>query len=226
MESMNQDKIIEIIKQYFSGHITRNELMLKARNIKPKVLCYAEYCSYKFVVLNDIVQVLSEIPELSYSDDELKDILEILENKRIIRNSYLFMIPEAVIGKKDLRLIKTVENFIENYKTSKIAGNSDCDNLKSYLSKEESEFLNQLNNELSKNEKENIVKTVETDIFAILNRFGGLWESVKSYFISVNDISADFLIETIKRKIEILQCKRPVFVCLSGKINGLTVSLF
>ena len=102
-----------MIEQYFSGHITRNELMLKARNIKPKVLCYAEYCSYKFVVLNDIVQVLSEIPELSYSDDELKDILEILET-----NGSAFTRPwfgQLMTGPQLMAYLCQVNMWLEKY---------------------------------------------------------------------------------------------------------------
>ena len=224
---ISKEIIIGIIDQYFSGEISRNDLMLKARDIKqPEVLCYDDYCSYDFLVLNGIIRILAEIPELSYNDDELKDIFGILQNKRRIRNNYLFKIPEMVLGKNDFRLIEIVEDFIDNYKNGKIIRDFDANSLKSYVSKDELEFLCQFYNELSKNEKETIVKTMEMDIFAILNRFGGLWESIKSCFISANDISREFLLEIIERQLDIMRGKHPVFICLTGTLENLSVSLF
>ena len=223
---MNPKAIIKIINQYLKGDISRNELKLKANEIKPKVMVYTDYCSYDFLVLDDIVRVLAEIPELSYSDDQLMEILEILENKRNIRVTYLFKMPDIVLEEKDFRLIEIVEDFIKNYECIEISEDKLCTDILSNISKGDLEFLSQMNIDLSKNKNGTVIRTLEMNIFAVLNRFGGLWESNKSCFISGDDVSTSDLIDILKRQSEMLLGKRPIFVSLSGKLENLNVSLF
>ena len=224
---MTPKTIAKIINQYFSGDIDRKELMQKAEELKPEFLHYDDYFSYDFLILDDIIRILTEIPELSYSDDQLVEILEVLENKRNIMDTYLFKIPNTVLEKDDIILIKIVDAFINNCKSNRTDEVKLCgESLISYIDKDELEFLNQLSKKLSNDDKETIVKTVELNIFSLLNYFGEWWKSAKSCFISVDDISSEFLLNKLERQLQILLGKTPVFVQFSGKISKLSVSLF
>ena len=186
---MNMEFIVNAVRDYLAGRLTRDELSQRATNHRITTPFLREnYGSYINLLLDHIEHKLSAFPEESYSDDELKHILDVLEGRQPIQYHFVYAIPMKAVDKNIQELIFTADRFLHNFeqkKTSRVQiknrlanGEEIYDYIETFFTQEEHDFCLNMQDILSNDTQETIPKSVARSILSIINRYIYSWESV------------------------------------------------
>ena len=232
---MNVKFIVNAIRDYLAGRITRDELSRKAKDHRITMpFLVEEYSSYVNLLLDHIEQKLSALPEESYGDDELKHILDVLEGRQPIQYHFVYAIPQRAVDKNIQELIFIADHFLHNFeqkKTYRIKiknrlanGEEIYDYTETFFTQEEHDFCLNMQEILSNDMQETIPKSVARNILSIINRYIYSWESVTTYFASPEDVS-DEILKKLERSILALRGKLPICVSLHGFVDNLHATI-
>ena len=232
---MNLEFIVNAIRDYLAGRITRSELSCRVKNHRITTSFLLEdYSSYVKLLLDHIEQKLSAFPEESYGDDELKHILDVLEGRQPIQYHFVYVIPQREVDKNIQELIFIADRFLHNFKQKKTYrikiknrltnGEEIYDYTETFFTQEEHDFCLNMHDVLSNDTQETIPKSVARNILSIINRYIYSWESVTTYFASPEDVS-DELPKKLERSILALSGKLPICVNLHGFIDNLNATI-
>ena len=232
---MNLEFIVNAIRDYLAGRITRSELSCRVKNHRITTSFLLEdYSSYVKLLLDHIEQKLSAFPEESYGDDELKHILDVLEGRQPIQYHFVYVIPQREVDKNIQELIFIADHFLHNFeqkKTYRIKiknrltnGEEIYDYTETFFTQEEHDFCLNMHDVLSNDTQETIPKSVARNILSIINRYIYSWESVTTYFASPEDVS-DEIIKKLERSILTLSGKLPICVSLHGFVDNLNATI-
>ena len=232
---MNLEFIVNAIRDYLAGRITRSELSCRVKNHRITTSFLLEdYSSYVKLLLDHIEQKLSAFPEESYGDDELKHILDVLEGRQPIQYHFVYVIPQREVDKNIQELIFIADRFLHNFKQKKTYrikiknrltnGEEIYDYTETFFTQEEHDFCLNMHDVLSNDTQETIPKSVARNILSIINRYIYSWESVTTYFASPEDVSDD-LPKKLERSILALSGKLPICVNLHGLIDNLNATI-
>ena len=186
---MNLEFIVNAIRDYLAGRITRSELSCRVKNHRITTSFLLEdYSSYVKLLLDHIEQKLSAFPEESYGDDELKHILDVLEGRQPIQYHFVYVIPQREVDKNIQELIFIADRFLHNFKQKKTYrikiknrltnGEEIYDYTETFFTQEEHDFCLNMHDVLSNDTQETIPKSVARNILSIINRYIYSWESV------------------------------------------------
>lgn len=232
---MNLEFIVNAIRDYLAGRITRSELSCRVKNHRITTSFLLEdYSSYVKLLLDHIEQKLSAFPEESYGDDELKHILDVLEGRQPIQYHFVYVIPQREVDKNIQELIFIADRFLHNFKQKKTYrikiknrltnGEEIYDYTETFFTQEEHDFCLNMHDVLSNDTQETIPKSVARNILSIINRYIYSWESVTTYFASPEDVS-DEIIKKLERSILALSGKLPICVSLHGFVDNLNATI-
>lgn len=232
---MNMEFIVDAVRDYLAGRLTRDELSQRAMNHRITTPFLREnYGSYANLLLDHIEQKLSAFPEESYSDDELKHILDVLEGRQPIQYHFVYAIPRKAVDKNIQELIFTADRFLHNFEQKKTYrvqiknrlanGEEMYDYIETFFTQEEHDFCLNMQDILSNDTQETIPKSVARSILSIINRYIYSWESVTTYFASPEDVSGEIL-KKLERGILALCGKLPICVSLHGFVDNLNATI-
>lgn len=232
---MNMEFIVNAVRDYLAGRLTRDELSQRATNHRITTPFLREnYGSYANLLLDHIEQKLSAFPEESYSDDELKHILDVLEGGQPIQYHFVYAIPRKAVDKNIQELIFTADRFLHNFEQKKTYrvqiknrlanGEEIYDYIETFFTQEEHDFCQNMHDMLSNDTQETIPKSVARSILSIINRYIYSWESVTTYFASSEDVSGEIL-KKLERGILALGGKLPICVSLHGFVDNLNATI-
>lgn len=232
---MNMEFIVNAVRDYLAGRLTRDELSQRAMNHRITTPFLREnYDSYANLLLDHIEQKLSAFPEESYSDDELKHILDVLEGRQPIQYHFVYAIPRKAVDKNIQELIFTADRFLHNFEQKKTYrvqiknrlanGEEIYDYIETFFTQEEHDFCLNMQDILSNDTQETIPKSVARSILSIINRYIYSWESVTTYFASSEDVSGEIL-KKLERGILALSGKLPICVSLHGFVDNLNATI-
>jgi hypothetical protein len=232
---MNMEFIVNAVRDYLAGRLTRDELSQRAMNHRITTPFLREnYDSYANLLLDHIEQKLSAFPEESYSDDALKHILDVLEGRQPIQYHFVYVIPRKAVDKNIQELIFTADRFLHNFEQKKTYrvqiknrlanGEEIYDYIETFFTQEEHDFCLNMQDILSNDTQETIPKSVARSILSIINRYIDSWESVTTYFASSEDVSGEIL-KKLERGILALSGKLPICVSLHGFVDNLNATI-
>ena len=232
---MNLEFMVNAIHDYLARRITRDELSCRVKNHRiTKPFLLGNYCSYVNLLLDGIELRLSAILEESYTDDDLKHILAVLEGKQPIQYNFVYVIPERALDKNIQELILIADHFLHNFEQKKtfpvkikesIPGAEKIhDYTETFFTQEEHDFCLNMHDMLASDTQETIPKSIARNILSIINRYIYSWESVTTYFASSEDVSGD-LPKKLERSILALSGKLPICVSLHGFVDNLDATI-
>ncbi|MBE6639150.1 MAG: hypothetical protein E7616_06820 [Ruminococcaceae bacterium] len=233
---MNKDFIIKDVNDYLAGKITRSELSFRVKNRRTATpFLLDHYCSYANLLLDGVEQKLMAIPEQSYCDDDLKRIIAVLEGRQSVQYHFVYVIPNQMIDSDLQKLMQITESFLYNLeqgKTHRIKvgvrltnGEDIYNNTDAFFTQEEYDFCQSMHDILSNDTQDTVVKSVARNLLSIINRYVGGWESITTYFASTQTIPGDILSKDLKRSLQALCGKRPIYVTLHGRIDNLNATI-
>lgn len=226
---MKKDCMISAVRAYLAGEITRDALSVKIKN--HRAATQLRCASYADLLLDGIEQKLSAVPEQSYGDGELKHVLDVLEGRQMVQDHFYYYIPPHMIDEDVQRLSRILENDLSNLAKGKtypiqvgvrMTNGALAHHLWNfYITQEEYDFCEELYHKLSADTQGTVVKSILNCLLSMVYPA----QHLTIYFSSVETIDDDYLIENLRRGVQVLCGKRPVYVSLYGYLDNLRATI-